>query len=159
MVNIYQIFGKVLFNYNDPLPVLPGNDQDLDHENIVNTYLSCQVCKVNDIVCFRDQYSNAEKPWYLSFRHFCLKLVSWMVTISLPNLCQIFHKTLIETPVLGKNVEAKVSWFLCIGTLVSKRDNVMHFAHLVKQVSVDCTLWPRSCSMPGKTCKGSFMVK
>ena len=62
MVNIYQIFGKVLFNINDPLPVVPGNDQDLDHENIVNTYLSNQVCKVNDIVCFRDQYSNAEKP-------------------------------------------------------------------------------------------------
>ena len=43
------------------MPVLPGNDQDLDHENIVNTYLFYQVCKVNDIVCFRDQYSNAEK--------------------------------------------------------------------------------------------------
>ena len=55
---------------------------------------------MNDIVCFRDQYSNAEKPWYLNFRHFCLKLVSWMVTASLPNLCQIFHKNLIETPVL-----------------------------------------------------------
>ena len=47
---------------NDPLPVLPGNDQDLDHENIVNTYFFYQVCKVNDIVCFRDQYSNTEKP-------------------------------------------------------------------------------------------------
>ena len=58
MVNIYQIFGKVLFT----LPVLPGNDQDLDHENMVNTYFFYQVCKVNDIVCFRDQYSNAEKP-------------------------------------------------------------------------------------------------
>ena len=35
MVNIYQIFGKVLFKIklydtiNDPLPVLPGNEQDL----------------------------------------------------------------------------------------------------------------------------------
>ena len=35
--------------------------------------------------------------------------------------------------------EAKVSWLLCIGILVSKTDNVMHFAYLVKQVSVDCT--------------------
>ena len=34
--------------------------------------------------------------------------------------------------------EAKVSWLLYIGTLVSKTDNVMHFAHLVKHVSVDC---------------------
>ena len=33
---------------NDPLHVLPGNDQDLDRENIVNTYLFYQVCKVND---------------------------------------------------------------------------------------------------------------
>ena len=33
--------------------------------------------------------------------------------------------------------EAKVSSLLCIGKLVSKADNVIHFAHLVKQVSVD----------------------
>ena len=34
---------------NDPLPVLPGNEQDLCHENIdlVNTYLFYQVCKVH----------------------------------------------------------------------------------------------------------------
>ena len=51
---------------NDPLYILPDNDQDLDHENIVNTYLFYQVYKVNDIVCFRDQYSNAEKPWYIA---------------------------------------------------------------------------------------------
>ena len=33
MVNVYQIFGKVLFKQgtylNDPLPVLQGNEQDL----------------------------------------------------------------------------------------------------------------------------------
>ena len=34
--------------------------------------------------------------------------------------------------------EAKVWWILCIGVLVSKTDIVMLFAHLVKQVSVDC---------------------
>ena len=33
--------------------------------------------------------------------------------------------------------QAKVSRLLCIGTLVSKIDNVMHFAQLVKQESVD----------------------
>ena len=33
--------------------------------------------------------------------------------------------------------KAKVSWLLCIGRLVSKTDNVMHFACLVKQGSVD----------------------
>ena len=33
--------------------------------------------------------------------------------------------------------KAKVSWLLCIGRLVSKTDNVMHFASLVKQASVD----------------------
>ena len=31
---------------------------------------------------------------------------------------------------------AKVSWLLCIGRLVSKTDNVMHFARLVEQASV-----------------------
>ena len=31
--------------------------------------------------------------------------------------------------------KAKVSWLLCIGRLVSKTDNVMHFAHLVEQAS------------------------
>ena len=61
MRNIYQIFGKVLFTINDLLPVLPDNEQDLVHKNIVNTYLFYQVCKVHDIVCFGDQYSNAEK--------------------------------------------------------------------------------------------------
>ena len=33
--------------------------------------------------------------------------------------------------------KTKVSWLLCIGRLVSKTDNVMHFACLVKQASVD----------------------
>ena len=33
--------------------------------------------------------------------------------------------------------EAKISWFLRIGILVFKTDNVIHFANLVKQVSVD----------------------
>ena len=49
-----KYLAKVYLNINDPLPVLPGNEQDLGHENIVNTYLFYQVCKVYDIVCFRD---------------------------------------------------------------------------------------------------------
>ena len=61
---------------NDPLPVLPGSEQDFSHKNMVNTYLFYQVCIVHDIVCFGDQFPNAEKSWHLSFRHFCLKLVS-----------------------------------------------------------------------------------
>ena len=65
MVNIYQIFGKVLFEHklfgtiNDPLPVLPGKEQDLGHENIVTTYLFYQVCKVHNIVCLGDKSDNA----------------------------------------------------------------------------------------------------
>ena len=35
---------------NDPLPVLPGNEQDLGHQNIVNTCLFYEVCKVHDIL-------------------------------------------------------------------------------------------------------------
>ena len=38
--------------------------------------------------------------------------------------------------------KAKVSWLLCIGRLVSKTDNVMHFARLVKQASVDSVSQP-----------------
>ena len=68
MLNIYQIFGKVLFislkfyeTMNDPLPVLPGKEQDLGHEKIVNTYLFYQVCKVHNIVCLGDQSANARR--------------------------------------------------------------------------------------------------
>ena len=56
-----KYLAKLYLTINDLLPVLLGNEQDLGHENIVNTYLLYQVCKVYDIVCFRDQYSNAEK--------------------------------------------------------------------------------------------------
>ena len=41
------------------------------------------------------------------------------------------HQFLVQMP------KAKVSWLLCIGRLVSKTDNVMHFARLVKQACVD----------------------
>ena len=42
------------------MPVLPGNEQDLCHENIdlVSTYLFYQVCKVQDIVCLGNQSAN-----------------------------------------------------------------------------------------------------
>ena len=46
---------------NDLLLVLLGNEQDLGHENIVNTCLFYQVCKVHNIVCFGDQTANAKK--------------------------------------------------------------------------------------------------
>ena len=66
MINIYHYLAKFYLNIkfygtiNDPLPVLPGNEQDLCHENIdlVNTYLFYQVCKVHDIVCLEDQSVN-----------------------------------------------------------------------------------------------------
>ena len=47
------------------------------------------------------------------------------------------HQFLIEM------LEAKVSWLLCIGWLVSKTDNVMHLPRLVKQASADrmCCSW------------------
>ena len=38
---------------------------------------------------------------------------------------------------MAEMLEAKVSWLLYLGRLVSKIDNVMHFARLVKQASVD----------------------
>ena len=96
MVKIYQIFGKVIFNHKWSLTCLPGNEQDLDHENLVNTFLFYQVCKVHDILYFGDQFPNSEKSSHLSFRHFYLKLVSWMIAASLPNHSQIFAKFLIK---------------------------------------------------------------
>ena len=32
--------------------------------------------------------------------------------------------------------KARVFWLLCIGRLVSKTDNILHLAHLAKQVGV-----------------------
>ena len=46
------------------------------------------------------------------------------------------HQFLVQMP------KAKVSWLLCIGRLVSKTDNVMHFACLVKQAGVDLVSRP-----------------
>ena len=43
---------------NDPLPVLPVNEQDISHENIVNTYLFYQVCKVYNTISFGHQSAN-----------------------------------------------------------------------------------------------------
>ena len=84
ILNAWWIFIKYLTQFyltiDDPLPVLPGDEPDLGHENIVNTYLFYQVCKVHDIVCFGDQSVNAEKSRHLSFGYFFLKLVSHAVT-------------------------------------------------------------------------------
>ena len=99
-----KYLAKLYLTINDSLPVLLASEQDIGHENLVNTYLFYQVCKVHEILCFVDQFPNAEKSSHLSFRHFYLKLVSWMKAASLPNLCQIFNKNLIGTLVLGRNV-------------------------------------------------------
>ena len=59
IINAWKTFMKYLakfyfilfhFTIKDILPVLPGNEQDLGHENLVNTYLFYQVCKVHNIV-------------------------------------------------------------------------------------------------------------
>ena len=142
---MWKIFIKYLekfyLTWSDPLPVLSGNEKHLAHGNIVNTYLFYQVCKVHDIGYFGGQSANADKSWHLSFRHFCLKLVSWMVTVLLPNHCQIFAKIFSKLELRHQFYEemskAKVWWFLYIGRLVCKADNVMHLSHIVKQVYVD----------------------
>ena len=96
------------------LSVLPGNEQDLGHKNIVNTYSNTYTKYER---CFGYQSANAQTSWYLSFWCFCLKLVSWMVN--------------------AWDTSFKQKSLLCIGRLVFKTDNIMHLAHLVKQVSVD----------------------
>ena len=69
---------------NDPLPVLPGNEQDLGHESIVNTYLFYQVCKtflpktgvLNGSCIITKSLPNLWQNfnWDTSFRRKCLKL-------------------------------------------------------------------------------------
>ena len=61
--NIWQFYSTIKFHgtINDPLPVSPGDEQDLGHENIVNTCLFYQVWKVHNIVCFGDQFANTVK--------------------------------------------------------------------------------------------------
>ena len=53
--------------------------------------------------------------------------------------------------------ETKVSWLLCIYRLVSKTDNVMYRAHLVKQVSLDYVFMTNI--LPSKTGEESLVVK
>ena len=49
MVNIYKLFGKVLFNHKWSLASFTRQRLDHGHENIYNTYLFYQVCKLHDI--------------------------------------------------------------------------------------------------------------
>ena len=46
--------------------------------------------------------------------------------------------------------EAMVRWLLCLGSLDSKIDKAMHFAHMVKQVNADSALtWWLIHTAPG----------
>ena len=66
--------------------------------------------------------------------HFGLSSGSWVHPNWIPCnlwLCFAMHTSFRQMS------KAEVSWLLCIGRMVSKTDNVMHFAHLVKQASVD----------------------
>ena len=61
MEHLVKFYLNIKFDgtINDPLPVLPGNEQDLGHENIVNTYFFYQVFKVHNIVHFGQKSANA----------------------------------------------------------------------------------------------------
>ena len=48
----FKYLVKLYLTINHPLPVSPGNGQDLCPENIVNIYLFYQVCKVHNISVF-----------------------------------------------------------------------------------------------------------
>ena len=61
-MNLASLTIKFHGTMNDPLPVLPDNEQDLGHENIVNIYLLNQMCKVHDTVSFGDQSPNRVFP-------------------------------------------------------------------------------------------------
>ena len=60
--NIWQFYLTIKFHgtINDPLVVLPGNEQYIKIGK-VKTYLFDKVCKVNGIICFGDQSANTEK--------------------------------------------------------------------------------------------------
>ena len=82
-------------------------------------------------ICSRiDPYTNAAKwhGWWWGHSYQCR-------TADLShkaNVCFALHTNFRQ-----KCLKLRVSWFLCIGRLVSKTDNVMHFTCLVKQASVD----------------------
>ena len=60
MVNILKFMVPFYGTINDPLPVLPGNEQDCQHHSQhLLDLASVQVCKVHDIVCFGHQSANA----------------------------------------------------------------------------------------------------
>ena len=64
-----------------------------------------------------------------------------MVHSLLGTMWPLWVKSLAWSPprhqILVQMLKAKVLWLFCISRLVSKTDNVIHFACLVKQASVD----------------------
>ena len=62
MVSIVKYLTKFYLTINDSLPILAGNEQDLGHDNIVNTYLFYQVCKMESIVWFGDKCREVMTP-------------------------------------------------------------------------------------------------
>ena len=48
---------------------------------------------------------------------------------------------LLDTSFRQKCLRTFESWLLCIGRLISKTDNIMHFACLVKPAGVDLVSW------------------
>ena len=50
-------------------------------------------------------------------------------------LCNQLYRLHFAHQFLAQMLEAKVSWLLCIGRLVSKTDNVMHLLHMLGKTS------------------------
>ena len=77
MVNIYQIFGKVVFDHevswhiNDPLPVLPGKESWKDSQHLT-CFTKCTGCITLSVWETRLLMQRNHD----TFRHFCLKLTS-----------------------------------------------------------------------------------
>ena len=154
MGNIYHIFGKVLLNYKWSLTCYTRqwarswSWKHGQHLLVLPSVHSPWHC------LFRDQYSNAEKSWCLTFS---LQLVSWMVTTSLPNLCQIFNKNFIN-----KNFVKFLTnlWQIFNKKFNSTTDAIVYstntnLATLAEWSTLGKLDWMRGCNSFSK-CSGSF---
>ena len=110
--------------------------------------------------------------WYFSLQSYYVNVCERFYHIVLHTCCRVMisrRHGYLDIYLQPKLPEAKVSWFLCLGRLVSKIDNAMHLLHLIGKTSkwaadnycsttiVHCLLlrdnWSLS-PLPSKTGKG-----
>ena len=137
MVNVSQTFGKVLLNHKWSLASFTrqwSRSCSWKHGQHLLILPSVQ----GAWHCFGDQSANAEKSWHPSFRHFCLKLVSYAVTIQ-----ELYHNFLYN----------RIYWTFCslVATTVQLRENISRciFKEAMRRNMIKQELWKMDYSWLG----------